>query len=380
MGLLDGLLFGVATILVGIGVALSLATNATPMELLGARGSFILASAIFAGLSVYWTYISDSLSLVVRLAFGALAGAIVVPMLIIALLWVRTRQAPTPGETVTAKAPTFPRSIRVEYSSRQILQISSMPGDYNRTLNLDNVAALRLMPPFNRDGLTLSWFPSPPVTIAEPQVGKPYNVPSGGTVRAGGPGVEVKGLTMTGPPLVSIGFDIAHPVQLICVGERIFRVSLESVKDKANATAKIVMFFEYEFAISEEAPTAENRTDAISLETPPSTPRPSQSPEVEKLVSAMRELPVGTIEMQLQALVNGQPNFVRLIGGTKSFFFDPIAGEAVVHMATNADKSINLRLPLITPAPNGRYYIAFVWDNSKGARLHVNDKYISDGL
>jgi hypothetical protein len=168
--------------------------------------------------------------------------------------------------------PKFTTS-RIAYSNRQVLQISSMPGDYNRTLNLDNVAALRLMPPLNRDGLTLSWFPSPPVTIAEPQAGKQYDVPFGGTVRAGGPGIEVKGLTMMGPPLVNIWFDIGHPVRLIRVGDRVFRVSLESVKDKADVTAKIMMFFEYEFAISEEEPTAENRAAAISLETPPAAPQ-----------------------------------------------------------------------------------------------------------
>jgi hypothetical protein len=85
MGLIDSLLFGLAVLLVGVGVTLPLATNATPMELLAARGSFILASAIFAALSVYWIY-TASLSLAGRLAFGAIAGAIILPMLIVSLL------------------------------------------------------------------------------------------------------------------------------------------------------------------------------------------------------------------------------------------------------------------------------------------------------
>src|ERR1019366_802083 len=55
------------------------------------------------------------------------------------------------GTTETPAPPKFPASIRLKYSSRQVLQISNVPGDYNQTLNLDNVATLRLTPPFNRE-------------------------------------------------------------------------------------------------------------------------------------------------------------------------------------------------------------------------------------
>jgi hypothetical protein len=174
----------------------------------------------------------------------------------------------------------------------------------------------------------------------------------------------------------NITFDVAQPVRLIRVGERIFRVSLEAVRDKANASQP--MFFEYEFAISEEEPTAENRAVAISRDT---LPQPRYPAAVEQILTAMKDLPVGTLELRLPQVANGNPNIARISAGTKSFLFDPTARVVEFRMTTSAGKAVDLHLPLEkTAIPDGSYFIAFVWDNSKGGRLHVNDKFAGDGV
>jgi hypothetical protein len=147
--------------------------------------------------------------------------------------------------TTEAPAPTTFPSVRVAYSSRQVLQISNVPGDYNRALNLDNVATLRLSVPFSRESVTLLWPTSPPTTIEEP-------------------GATTRNLSITNWT-TKITFDVTHPVQLIRVGERIFRVSLEDIHDKT--TPERIFWFQYEFAISEVEPNAENRAAAITQKT-----------------------------------------------------------------------------------------------------------------
>ncbi|MGA9055163.1 MAG: hypothetical protein WB763_01490 [Terriglobia bacterium] len=126
-------------------------------------------------------------------------------------------------------------SIRIKYSSRQVLQVANVPGNYNMILNLDNVATLLLTAPFSRKEATLLWPTLPTVTIAEPRPEEKYEFPGGGTVQAPGigHGFEMHGLRLAGKSKV-ITFDFEHPVRFIRVGERIFRVSLESVRDKAS--------------------------------------------------------------------------------------------------------------------------------------------------
>jgi hypothetical protein len=273
----------------------------------------------------------------------------------------------------------FPAIIRLKYSSRQVLQISNVPSDHhNEVLNLDSVATLHLSAPFNREVVTLLWPTLPTVTIAEPRADEKYQVPGGsGTVQVpqAGHGLAVQGLTLVGQAS-RITFDTTNPARFIRVGERIFRLSLESVRDNANAER--TMSFEYEFAISEEDPTEENRAAAISQEA--KKPPQSGGSYVEKILASMNSQPVGTLELQLREIVDGQPNVVQLSTGTKLFLFDPIARVVVFRMVTISGRSVNLRMPLEKPAAGGRHFVAVVWDTSKGARLHVNDKFIGDGL
>jgi hypothetical protein len=106
----------------------------------------------------------------------------------------------------------------------------------------------------------------------------------------------------------------------------------------------------------------------------------TNSSDIEKALVAMNKQPVGTIALRLHELVQGRPNIVRLRAGTKSFLFDPVSRTVVFRMVTSAGRSVDLSLPLGKPTTDRRHFIALVWDISKGARLHVNDKFTSDGL
>jgi len=271
------------------------------------------------------------------------------------------------------------------YSSRQVLKISNVPGDYNQALNLD-MATLYLTAPFSRDAVTLLWptIPSletdqrPIVTVKAPRADEQYKIPGGGAtveVPQAGRGLEVRGLKLVGQAQ-RITFDIEHPTRLIRDGEHIFRISLVSVADNSDRDRS--MFLEYEFAVSEVDNNAENLAAAITQEQHVH-PRPGDQ-EVQDALTAMDSLPVGTITLRLREVVDGRPNMVQLSAHTKSFLFDPIARVATFRMRTNAGRSVNLTLPLGVTSADGRYFIAFVWDVSKGARLHVNDTSVDDGL
>jgi hypothetical protein len=284
-----------------------------------------------------------------------------------------------PGSAGEGAAVRFPQSVRVKYSSRQVLQMSNVPGDYNQVLNLDNVAALYLLAPLSREAVTLLWPTLPIVTVAEPKADEQYKVPGGGTVQVpqAGRGLEMRGLTLMGGQAQTIAFDLdEHHIRLVRVGERIFRISLESIHDKADADRS--MFLEFEFAISEEDNNAENLAAAIT-QVPQKPPQPDHQ-EVPDLLTAMDSVPIGAVSFRVSEVVDGRPNVVQLSAQTKSFLFDPIARAVTFRMKTNAGRSVNLHLPLGTTPTNGSHFIMFVWDVSQGAYLYVNDKSVSDGL
>ncbi len=256
-----------------------------------------------------------------------------------------------------------PISIRLKYSSRQTIEIANVPGDYNQSLN--------------REVVTLVWPILPSVTIAEPKGEEKYRVPGGVivTVPQAGNGLEVRGLTIAQGPLIT--FDSTHSSRLFLIGERLFRVSLVDIRDKSNAEHQ--MFLQYEFAISEEDVTPENRAAAIVQGQPVAQGRVENS-VAENLLKALNTQPIGTIELRLRDVIDGKPNTVQLIAGSKAFVFDPVAKLVVFRMVTSQGKSVNLQLHIKQPAKDGRYFVVFPWDVSKGAQLHLNDKYVADGL
>jgi hypothetical protein len=284
-------------------------------------------------------------------------------------------------KTPPKKQDQLPASVRIKYSSRQVLQMSNVPGEYPRTLNLDNVATLLLfLGPANHEAVTLSWPRLPTVTIAEPRSDQTYKVP-GGAIQTpqAGQGIEMRGLTMMAGPAKSITFQVSAPVRFIRVGERIFRVSLESVRDKSSSGNGLL---EYEFAISEEDQTPENLAVAITQEVQQSAP---QSPKTkapkgpEALIAAMNSLPVGSIGLRLLESINKQPNVVQLTADTKLFVFDPISRVALFRMKTSAGRQVGLHLALEKVAKDS-HYVGVSWDNSKGAMLFVDGKAAYDGL
>jgi hypothetical protein len=139
------------------------------------------------------------------------------------------------------------------------------------------------------------------------------------------------------------------------------------------------MFLEYEFSVSEEDQSTGHRAEAITQEGQ-KPPQPGSASLIEKLLTVLETQPVGTIAMRLQDFINRRPNIVQFSTRTKSFLFDPISRVAVFHVTTPAGRSVDLRLQLEKPAADGLYFIALVWDVSKGARLHVNDKVARDGM
>lgn len=284
----------------------------------------------------------------------------------------------------------LPKSIRIKYSNRYVLTVSSVPGYHDNTLNLDNVATLYLLSPSNRDVVTLGWPLSPPLVVANPKSGEKYTIPGQGEKPVQfTPAAQMRGPMRFLGKTVNLHFTNKAPVHYIRVGERIFRISLESVHDRASDN--VAMSFEYTFAVSEEDPTADNRRLALTQESvlakhdasspqKQTEPAPFGDAAIENILAAMKKWPVGNFELRLPETVNGQSHTVRLAAGTKLFVFDPITRTATFQMKTASGKHVDLQLPLKEPSPDGRHYLLVFWDLAKGAKLSVNGKSVADGL
>jgi hypothetical protein len=284
---------------------------------------------------------------------------------------------------------TIASRLHIAYSSRQVLQAPNGHAQYNTALHLDDVATLWLSEPSNDGMATLLWPTLPAVNIAHPRAGGSYNIPGEGTLHVGQ--LPIQGLSLLGNAQ-RITFDSAHRVQYFLADKRLFRVSLEAIRDESGSKTKVPLI-EYEFAISEEEPSAINRGITVirqpSQPTPPQTRAtgafPAPPDEIQTILTDMRDRAVATMILILPTTTfDGRPNVVLLSAGTKLFLFDPTAQEVIFHMKTNAGKSIDLHLPLGTPIERGplkgQYAIAIVWDNSKGGRLHVNKEVSADGI
>jgi len=226
-----------------IGIAYELTAPAA-WQLVGALPKgFIVAVLLIGACTIFTAFLSDNVN---RFQFGLklISGALLLSLLSLF------------GHAVYFyyPAPNVVAATHIAYSSRQVLEISNIPGGYNQTLNLDNVATLRLAAPFNRESVTLLWTTLPSITIDEPPQFPPI-ITRGEVIARGSQ---------------YITFDVEHPVQLIRVDGRIFGVSLEDIHDKK--TPDRIFWFEYDFAISEVELTAENLAAAINQRTAQPTP------------------------------------------------------------------------------------------------------------
>jgi hypothetical protein len=267
--------------------------------------------------------------------------------------------------------------------------MQNVAGNTERTINLDSVATLRLFVPCGRDCVTLQWPLLPPLTVANPGVGQKYTIP--GQVKpltfldSSG---AITDMTLSGPGR-SIRFDMNNRAHLLRAGDRIFRVSLENIRDMSNAKADLLSI-EYDFAVSEEDLTDENRAAAITQDEPepsvpavaavraPAGPRP---PELrERMRNALATQAIGTITAKWFEAIGGKPNRIEVSAPTKSVLFDPIGRVVAFCVVTDAGRNVTLRLtPKELPA-NEPHFVALVWNDSKGARLHVDDQMTNDGL
>jgi hypothetical protein len=281
----------------------------------------------------------------------------------------REKESPKDQVLPTTLPWHIPASIRTKYSSQQTIEISNVPGKYNRTLNLDNVATLQLTAPFTGSLVTLAWPTTPTFEISKPIPGQRYEFPGGDAYLEFAPGMVTRYATLIGPSR-NIQFDAAsNQSHLLRVRDRVFRVTLESIKDKREPG--YLMFFEYVFGISEEDSTPETRRRAISSD--------DFGPDL--VLRPLREYPQGTIELKLRETVNNQPNIVRFQAGQKAFLFDPVARQLSFQMTTANGRLINLQRPLDTRTDaGGRHLIVLVWDETKGAQLWIGGQVIKEGL
>jgi hypothetical protein len=98
------LLGAVLPVFIGSGIALAL-SDAMTLAFWIARFCFIVAAIDFLGLTVYWLW-TDNGKVSLRLIVGAVVGAIVIPVLVVALQWIDLREARNSTKLVAGNMPT----------------------------------------------------------------------------------------------------------------------------------------------------------------------------------------------------------------------------------------------------------------------------------
>lgn len=164
------------------------------------------------------------------------------------------RNQPIAPQGGTAPPAPAKQSLRLKYSDTQVVQVSSAPGNYNVTLNLDNTGvALHQFGLANLDAVEMVASSSPLLTIDRPRAGEKYS--AGDTIvkfpAADTPGVFIESARIY-PSGRSIVFDrttSATATFTIEVDDRKFRIVLMAVRDKSKGKHKLL---EYTFGISEE--------------------------------------------------------------------------------------------------------------------------------
>ncbi len=198
------------------------------------------------------TYVLPALSFAVHYPVRT---SFIVAMAVVALcaVFAATRDAGQPTTAPAAAGTNLGQRLAAQqYSSQQTIQISSVPGNYNETLNLDNVAALVQSGEASRDAVQMVLPATPPLTVAQPKAGEQYRVGGGavsGVPSAGTPGIDIRS-ARTFDASSEFIFDRArNSVHVVQVGRRRFRVALNEINDESTSAQ---MLMEYVFGISEE--------------------------------------------------------------------------------------------------------------------------------
>lgn len=261
-------------------------------------------------------------------------------------------------DTIIKGSSDRSQSLRIRYSGRQVIDTSNISDIFNQTLNLDNIVTLRLAPHFDNTLVELIWPSAPPLTISEPTPGNLYKVPGTDQVVEFGDGVTYLGASLMAWSQNILFNSAEHQIQMLRVQDRIFRVKLDSIRDKRSTDSP--MSLEYTFLISEVDPTYENMRRAVAEE--------DYGPE--KYLRAFREKPEGGLGFLLPEITGNKPNIVRLQAGGKAFSFDPTKRLVSYRMTTLHGRPIALDGPLNqSPDGSGRHLIVMTWDEQKGAKL-----------
>lgn len=146
-------------------------------------------------------------------------------------------------------------TVRIKYSSRQIVEVSNAPGNYNDTLNLDNAGTMVEVGPSDHNTIHMILTDATPLTIERPQADVRYQAGRGVSSyfpAAGSPWIDIRdarSIDATGSKeyiFTRFGAGRSH---LVAVRMRKFRVSLDAVNDRSKPGH---MLIEYVFGISEE--------------------------------------------------------------------------------------------------------------------------------
>lgn len=143
--------------------------------------------------------------------------------------------------------------VRVLYSDTQTIEISNVPGHRNETLKLDTVATMTQFWEWDRNQVGMLLVETPPSTIEKPVAGEGYYADEDGNTVTFNPdnvpGIRIKQATvgMSGTKYLFNQFK-SH-TQTIQIGDRRFKVMLQSIRDKSSKRKKLIA---YTFGILEE--------------------------------------------------------------------------------------------------------------------------------
>jgi hypothetical protein len=151
-------------------------------------------------------------------------------------------------------SPKTPTSMRLKYSSTQIVEVMYGRPGYPGKLTLDNEGSMIQMGAANRESVTLILPTNPLLKVDTPKADEHY--PTGGRLSAvfpaaGQPGMKISSAVMFSSTAgQEYTFDrLKCPMHIVKVGARSFRIMLQEVRDKSTETVK---HYTYKFGISEE--------------------------------------------------------------------------------------------------------------------------------
>ena len=160
-----------------------------------------------------------------------------------------TRQPPLPA------APVATVSVRLKYSSTQTIELSSVPGDYNETLNLDNAGTMTQVGTANLQEVGMVLMSSPSLRIERPNGKTSYQASADG-VTFDFPAADKQGVTIRGAKVFQASAEDSFVFNrfkaqshIVSVGQRKFRVMLMEIRDKSRKKHRLI---QYTFGINEE--------------------------------------------------------------------------------------------------------------------------------